>query len=242
MYNGPHDMDRALARMIGHNVDGTHHWLYSPRYRGRDRKQRLQIAYWQNFLKSHYSNILSKSEPVTPEIALLMPDTTGYYYRYFQYPKQDFAWTADAFQQLQYPYHLLTEEEVELGETKLSDYKALYVVGSEWSTPAIRKRIEQFIGNGGVVFANVDSLTLDVSSGKRIDFLKSHFGVDLKRKHKNGFYPSTQSAEEAVWAIPFDRWGGPFKVQGHMVHHLDDPRAWSPCSVTPPRATRLHTS
>ena len=227
MYNGPHDMDRALARMIGHNVDGTHHWLYSPRYRGRDRKQRLQIAYWQNFLKSHYSTILSKSEPVTPEIALLMPDTTGYYYRYFQYPKQDFAWTADAFQQLQYPYHLLTEEEVELGETKLSDYKALYVVGSEWSTPEIRKRIGQFIEDGGVVFANVDSLTLDVSSGKRIDFLKSNFGVDIKRKHKNGFYPSTQSAEEAVWAIPFDRWGGPFKVQGHMVHHLDDPRAWA---------------
>ena len=36
MYNGPHDIDRAMARIIGHQVDGTHHWLYSPRYRSRD--------------------------------------------------------------------------------------------------------------------------------------------------------------------------------------------------------------
>ena len=227
MYNGPHDIDRAMARMMGHAVDGTHHWLYSPRYRGRDQKQRLQIAYWQNFLKAHYATILAKSEPVTPEVALLMPDTTGYFYRYFQYPKQDFGWTADAFQHLQYPFHLLTEEELELGETNLSDYKVLYVVSSEWSTPTIRKKIEEFIETGGTVFANVDSLTLDVSSGKRIDFLEKNFGVKLLRKNKNGFYPSTQSPEEAEWALPFDQWGGPFKVQGHSVHKLDDPRAWA---------------
>lgn len=227
MYNGPHDMDRALARMIGHNVDGTHHWLYSPRYRGRDRNQRLQLAYWQNFLKTHYSGFLANSKPVKPQVALLMPDTTGYFYRYFQYPKQDFGWTADAFQQSQYPFHLLTEEELELGETKLSDYKVLYVVGSEWSTPAIRSHITKFIQDGGVVFANVDSLSLDVSTGKRIDFLEKTFGVQIERKHKNGFYPSAQSAEEAVWGLPFDLWGGPFKLQGHMVHQQDDPRAWA---------------
>ncbi|OPZ30243.1 MAG: hypothetical protein BWZ02_00851 [Lentisphaerae bacterium ADurb.BinA184] len=226
-YNGPHDMDRALARMMGHTVDGTHHWLYSPRYRSRDQKQRLQIAYWQNFFKAHYAGFLAKSAPVRPQIALLMPDTTGYFYRYFQYPKQDFGWTAEALQNLQYPWHLLTEEEIELGETKLGDYKALYVVGSEWSTPTIRQRIAEFIAGGGVVFANVDSLTLDVATGKRIDFLEKHFGVKIARKHKNAFYPSTQTAEEAVWAVPFDTWGGPFKLQGHSVHDLDDPRAWA---------------
>lgn len=227
MYNGPHDMDRALARMMGHRVDGTHHWLYSPRYRGRDQKQRLQIAYWQNFLKTHYDGFLAESAPVRPQVAVLMPDYTSYFYRYFQYPKQDFAWTVDALQQLQYAYHLLTEEEVELGETDLGDYKVLYVVGSEWSTPTIRKRITEFIAGGGVVFANVDSLSLDIATGRRIDFLETQFGVKIERKHKNAFYPSTQSAAEAVWALPFDRWGGQFKLQGHMVHQLDDPRAWA---------------
>jgi len=227
MYNGPHDIDRALARMMGHAVDGTHHWLYSPRYRGRDREQRLQIAYWQNFLKTHYAGFLARSAPVEPQIAVLMPDSTGYFYRYFQYPKQDFAWTVDALAQLQYPYHVLTEEEIELGETSLGDYKVLYVVGSEWSTPAIRRQITGFIDHGGVVFANVDSLSLDIAGGRRIDFLEERFGVRIVRKHKNAFYPSTQSAEEAVWALQFDRWGGPFKLQGHMVHELDDPRAWA---------------
>ena len=226
-YNGPHDIDRAMARIMGHAVDGTHHWLYSPVYRGRDQKQRLQIASWQNFFKTHYDQLLAEAKPVKPQVALLMPDTTGFFYRYFQYPKQDFGWTAEAFQNLQLPYDLLTEEEVELGETKLSDYKVLYVVGSEWSVPAIREKIAAYIKDGGVVFANVDSLSLDVSTGKRIDFLEKHFGVKIARKHKNAFYPSTQSVEEALWALPFDTWGGPVKVQGHMVHELDDPRAWA---------------
>lgn len=227
MYNGRHDLDRAMARMMGHTLDGTHHWLYSPRYRGRDQKQRLQIAYWQNFLKEHYASYLSKSKPIKPQVALLMPDTTGYFYRYFQYPKQDFAWTADALQQSQYPYHLLTEEELELGETNLSDYKVLYVVASEWSTPTIRKKIADYIQQGGVVFANVDSLTLDITTGRRIDFLDQHFGVQLQHKYKNAFYPSTQSVAEAVWALPFGRWRSDTKLQGHMVHKLDDPRAWA---------------
>ncbi len=238
-YNGPHDLDRALARMLGHNIDGTHHWLYSPRYRSRDQQQRLQLAYWQNFFKTHYAGYLAKSAPVKPQVALLMPDTTGYYYRYFQYPKQDFAWTAEAFQNLQLPYHLLTEEELELGETRLSDYKVLYVVGSEWSTPAIRERIRGFIQGGGVVFANVDSLTLDVATGRRIDFLEQNFGVRLERKHKNAFFPSAQSADEALWAYQFDTWGGPFKLQGHRVHALDDPRAWAKLYARTPEKYQL---
>jgi len=227
MYSGPHDIDRAMARMMGHQVDGIHHWLYSPRYRGRDQALRLQLAYWQNFFKTHYAGFLAKSAPVKPQVALLMPDTTGYFYRYFQYPKQDFGWTAEAFQHLQYPYHLLTEEELELGETDLNDYKVLYVVGSEWSTPVIRGKIAAFIKNGGTVFANVDSLSLCVAGNKRIAFLKDVFKVDIRRKHKNGFFPSAQSVEEALWAVPLDTWGGPLKLQGHRVHDLDDPRAWA---------------
>ena len=227
MYNGPHDVDRAIARMMGHTLDGTHHWLYSPRYRSRDRQQRLQIAYWQNFLKSHYAGFIAKSAPVKPQVALLMPDTTGYFYRYFQYPKQDFGWTAEAFQNLQLPYHLLTEEELELNETSLSDYKVLYVVGSEWSTPAIRQRITEFIRGGGVVFANVDSLSLDVATGQRIDFLEKTFGVKIERKHKNAYCPSTQTAEESVWALPFDKWASIYKLQGHRVQDPEDPRAWA---------------
>ena len=226
-FNGPHDMDRAMARMMGHTVDGTHHWLYTPIYRGRDQKQGKQIAYWQNFFKMHYPGYLNKAAPVKPQVAMLMPDMSGYFYRYFQYPKQDFGWTAEAFQNLQYPWHLLTEEEIELGETDLSDYKVLYVVGSEWSTPTIRERIAAFIKQGGVVFANVDSLTLDVPTGKRIDFLEKHFGVRIERKHKNSFYPSTQSVEESLWAIPFDTWGNPFKLQSGVVFKLDEAAGWA---------------
>jgi len=227
MFNGPHDIDRAMARIIGHNVDGTHHWLYSPRYRGRDRNQRLQIAYWQNFFKMHYSHYLATSTPVKPQIALLMPDTTGYFYRYFQYPKQGFGWMAEAFQNLQHAYHIITEEELELHQGVLDDYKVLYVTGSEWATPTIRNRVTEFIKKGGVVYADVDSLTLDIATGKRTDFLEKHFGTKIVCKYKNSFFPTTQTAEEAMWAYPLDRWGGPFRLQGHMVHELDDPRAWA---------------
>ncbi|MCZ7644655.1 MAG: hypothetical protein M5U26_05105 [Planctomycetota bacterium] len=227
MFNGPHDCARAMARMVGHNVDGSHHWLYSPRYRGRDQGQRLQIAYWQNFFKRHYAGFLAQSEPVKPQIAMLMPDYTGYFYRLFQYPKQDFGWMGEAFQNLQYPYHILTEEELELNPQTLDDYKVLYVVGSEWSTPTIRKRIEDFIARGGVVHANVDSLSLDIPTGKRLDFLEKTFGAKLECKHKNSFFPSAASAEEAVWGLPLNRWGGPFTLQGHSVHLPEDPRAWA---------------
>ena len=227
MYSGPHDMDRAMARLIGHNVDGIHHWLYSPRYRSRDRKQRLQIAYWHNFFKRHYQHYLANAKPVQPQIALLMPDTTGYFYRYFQYPKQGFGWLAEGFQNLQYAFHIISEEELTLHRGVLDDYKVLYVTGSEWSSSTIRKRITDFIKKGGIVYADVDSLTLDLSTGKRINFLEKHFGTKIKCKYKNAFFPSTQTAEEAMWGVPLDRWAGPFKLQGHMVHELDDPRAWA---------------
>lgn len=227
MYNGPHDIDRALARIMGHAVDGTHHWLYSPIYRGRDQSQRLQIAYWQNFLASHYPSFLARSAPPQPQVAVLMPDWTGYFYRVFQYPKQDWAYTIEALQNLQYPYHIITEEELELHAGTLQNYKVLYVIGSEWSTPTIRRRISDFLAGGGVVFANVDSLSLDIPSGERIDYLEQTFGVKIEHKYKNCFYPATQSMAEAEWALAFDRWNGVCKLQGHSVHRLDDPRAWA---------------
>lgn len=227
MYNGPHDIDRAMARIVGHTADGTHHWLYSPIYRGRDQKQRLQIAYWQNFLAHHYQTFLSRSAPPQPQIAVLMPDWTGYFYRMYQHPKQDWAYTAEALQNLQYQYSIITEEELELHDDTLDGYKALYVIASEWTTPTIRRRITDFVDKGGVVFANVDSLSLDIPTGRRTDFLEKTFGAKIDHKYKNCYYPSTQSVDESVWALPFDRWGSIYKLQGHHVHLLDDPRAWS---------------
>jgi hypothetical protein len=74
---------------------------------------------------------------------------------------------------------------------------------------------------------NGDSLTLDVATGKRLDFLERLCGVRLVEKHKNAFYSSAQTVEEAIWAARFDRWGSLLKVQGHAVHDLKDPRAWA---------------
>ena len=226
-YDGPHDLDRALARMMGHKVDGTHHWLYSPVYRGREQAQRLQIAYWQNFFKAHHANYLSTSAPPRAQIGILMPDYTGYFYRYFKYPKVDWAYTGDGLQSMQYQYEVVLEEDLELSTDALDDYKVLYVVGSEWTTPTIRRRIDAFIKRGGIVFANVDSLSLDIPTGKRTDYLQKTFGVDIQRKYKNGFYPSAQTADEAVWALWFDVWGGPAKLQGGLVHEIDQPWAWA---------------
>ncbi len=218
MYNGPHDCARGLARMMGHRVDGIHHWLYSPIYRGRDQNQRLQIAYWHNFLGHHYQTFLSKSEPPPAEIAVLMPDWTGYFHRTFQYPKYDWAYTLEGLQCAQLPFEVVTEEELELENGVLDQYKVLYVIGSEWTTPTIRSRIEEFLKRGGVVMSTVDSLTLDIPTGERTDFLAKTFGVEITHKYKNSFYPSTQSEEEAAWSASMNYWNSPFSLQGHHVH------------------------
>ena len=218
LYEGPYDNGRALARMMGHRVDGIHHWLYSPIYRGRDQRQRLQIAYWHNFLAHHYQGFLSKSEPVPAQVALLMPDWTGYFYRVFNYPKMDWAYTAEGLQEAQIPYEVVFEEELEQEPGALGQYKVLYVVGSEWTTPTVRKRVEDFIKGGGVVFANLDSLSLDISTGKRTDVLEKAFGVKIERKHKNSFLPSAQTAEEEEWSAQLNGWGKATWLQGHDVH------------------------
>lgn len=218
MYDGPGDIERALARMMGHRVDGIHHWLYSPQYRSRHKNQRLQLAYWHNFLGKHYASFLSRSAPPEPDVALLVPDYTGYFYRMFNYAKGDYAYTAAALLEAQLPFEIVAEEEIELEPDTLEPYKVLYVVGSEWTTPTIRKRISQFIADGGVVFANGDSLSLDIPTGKRTDFLAENFGIKLRRKHKNPFYPSTQNLEEEAWGAELTGWGKPLSFQGHHLH------------------------
>jgi len=213
-YTGPYDIGRALARMMSHRVDGIHHWLYSPHYRLHYPQQRRQLAYWQNFLGKHYRTFLAKSEPVLPEVALLMPDWTGYFYRLWYYPKGDWSYTAEGLQEAQIPYEMVTEEELELNPDTLKQYKVLYVVAGEWTTPAIRRRIEKFIAGGGVVCADVDSLSLDIPTGQRTDFLEKTFGVKIEHKYKNSFMPSTQSAEEEAWGVEAN---GCASLQNHNV-------------------------
>ena len=218
MYDGPGDIERALARLMGHRVDGIHHWLYSPQYRGRHQPQRLQLAYWHNFLGKHYATFLSKSAPPIPPVAVLLPDYTGYFYRLYNYPKMDFAYTAAALSEAQIPFEIVCEEDLELDPRALEPYDLLYVIGSEWTTPTIRRRITEFIRGGGCVFANADSLSLDIPTGRRTDFLERTFGIKLTHKHKNPFYPSTQTAEEEAWGAELIAWGKPLSFQGHHLH------------------------
>jgi len=217
MYDGPGDLERALARMMGHRVDGIHHWLYSPQYRGRLQEQRLQLAYWHNFLAAHYATFLARSAPPDPEVALLAPDYTGYFYRIYQYPKMDYAYTAGALIEAQIPFEIVSEEEIELDRNALKPYKAVYVVSSQWTTPTIRRRLAEFIERGGYVFADTDSLSLDVPTAGRNDFLEKQFGVRILRKHKNPFFPSALTPQEESWAAELHG-SGLVAFQSHDVH------------------------
>lgn len=203
LYDGPGDIERALARMMGHTVDGITHWLYAEEYRGTEEgplRQRRQLAYWHNFLRTHYATFLAKSSPVQPEVALLLPDYTGYFYQQYQYPKFDYTWTAVALHAAQIPFAIVTEEELELEPDALKPFKAVYVIGSEWSTPTLRQKFADYVAAGGVLCANVDSLALDITTGNRTDFLEKVCGVKLTHKYKAPFQPSMQTAEERAWA------------------------------------------
>jgi len=203
LYDGPGDIERALARMMGHTVDGIHHWIYVDEYRGKEEgplRQRRQLAYWHNFLRHHYATFLARSSPVQPEVALLLPDYTGYFYTMFQYNNPDHAWTAVALAAAQIPCAIVTEEEIELERAALKPFNAVYAIGSEWSTPTLRQRLADYVAAGGVLCANVDSLSLDITTGNRTDFLEKVCGVRLTHKHKSPFKPSMQTAEERAWA------------------------------------------
>jgi hypothetical protein len=218
MYKGQGDVERALVRMMGHNIDGIHHWIYTPSYRDTAQKQRLQLAYWHNFLAHHYRTFLSRSRPPVAEVAILLPDYSGYFYRYFLYPKQDYAYTAQALLGAHIPFEIIAEEEIELEPDVLDQFRILYVVGSEWTTPTIRRRIKRFIKQGGHVFANADSLSLDIPTFKRTDFLERTFGVRLRHKYKNPFLPSAQTPEEEAWSAELMKHSSPLKFQSHDVH------------------------
>jgi len=203
LYDGPGDIERALARMMGHTADGIHHWLYADEYRGPEEgplRQRRQLAYWHNFLRHHYATFLAKSSPVRPEVALLLPDYTGYFYTMFQYNNQDFAWTAVGLAAAQIPFAIVTEEEIELEPDALKPFRAVYVIGSEWSTPTLRQRFTDYVAGGGTLCGNVDSLSLDITTGRRTDFLEKVCGARLTHKHKSPFKPSMQTPEERAWA------------------------------------------
>ena len=142
----------------------------------------------------------------------------GLFYRIYNYPKMDYAYTAEALTEAQIPYEILAEEELELEEDVLKRFKVLYVVGSEWTTPTIRRRIEKFIAAGGHVFANGDSLSLDIPSGKRTDFLAESFGAGLNHKYKVPFYPTVETAEEETWSAGLTGAASPLTFQLHTVH------------------------
>jgi len=100
----------------------------------------------------------------------------------------------------QIPFAIITEEEVELEPDALKPFKAVYVIGSEWSTPTLRERLADYVAGGGTLCANVDSLSLDITTGARTDFLEKVCGVRLTHKHKSSFRPSMQTPEERAWA------------------------------------------
>ncbi|MBM4037583.1 MAG: hypothetical protein FJ290_03630 [Planctomycetes bacterium] len=76
----------------------------------------------------------------------------------------------------------------------------MYAIGSEWSTPTLRQRFADYAAGGGTLCANVDSLSLDITTGRRTDFLEKVCGVRLTHKHKSPFKPSMQTPEERAWA------------------------------------------
>jgi len=204
---GPYDIERGLARMMGHSVDGIHHWLYSPQYRSKYQGQRLQLATWYNFLASHYATFLAKSAPPAPQVAVLMPDYTGYFYRQFTHPKMDHTYLSQGLTEAGIPYEIISEEELDLETDALKPYKLLCVVSSEWTTPTIRRRIEAFIARGGTVLVGTDALSLDITMGKRTDFLENVCGAKLTHKYKNPFSPSMQTAEEEAWGAELNGLG-----------------------------------
>jgi len=203
IYDGPgYPIERALARLMGHTVDGIHHWVYDKEYRGPQEgplRQRRQLAYWHNFFRLQYAAFLSKSEPVRPDVAILLPDYSGYFYPMFLFNK-DFAWLTTAFGAAQLPFAIVTEEEIEREPDALKPFKAVYVASSEWSTPTLRQRFADYVAAGGTLCANGDSLSLDITTGARTDFLEKVCGVKLTHKHKTPFMPSIQSPEERDWA------------------------------------------
>lgn len=209
--------ERALARLVGHRSDGIHFFLDSAFYNeARFKGIRDQLGFWHNFFLKQYPAFLSRSEPVQPQVALLAPDYTGYFSRMWQANKSNYAFTAQALSNAQIPFAVLNEEELELDAGALDGFKVLYVVSSEWTTPTIRQRITDFMQKGGTLCVDADSLSLDLPTGKRTDFLEKMCGAKLVKKYKTPLFPSMQTAEENAWASSVN---GLTMWQSGQLHH-----------------------
>lgn len=216
-YFRPCDYERALARLVGHRGDGIHFFIDSPFYKTPPFKGfRDQLGFWHNFFIKQYPAFLARSEPVQPTVALLAPDYTGYFYRMWGVNKQNYAFTGQALSEAQIPFAVVSEEELEQDAGALDGFKLLYVVSSEWTTPTIRQRITDFMRKGGTLCVDSDSLSLDIPTGERTDFLEKTCGAKLVKKYKTPLYPTMQNAEESAWATSVN---GLAMWQANNLHH-----------------------
>ncbi|MCM8786001.1 MAG: beta-galactosidase, partial [Candidatus Omnitrophica bacterium] len=191
------EIERALVRILSHTVHGLIFWVYNcPHIHRFFPESSKTIGFWHNFFQTHW-NFLKETKPVKPDIAILTPQNSGYFYKKWHYPKQDFGWGVEALIANHYPYTVLQEEEIEEG--KLKDYKALIVFSAERVSKKVISEIEKFIDKGGYVFIDADSLSLDLL-GNPTEILEKRFGIRLKNKYKSDFQPSIQSEDEEKWA------------------------------------------
>jgi hypothetical protein len=222
-------IERALARLVGHRSDGIQFFIDSPFYKTPPFNSiRAQLGFWHNFFARQYPAFLAHSEPLQPTVALLAPDYSGYFYRQWQLNKQNYAFTSQALSEAQIPFAVVSEHELELDAWALDSFKLLYVVSSEWSTPTIRQRITEFMRKGGTICVDSDSLSLDITTGKRTDFLEKMCGAKLLKKYKTPLYPTMQNAEESAWAAPVNTL---ITWQSDKLHHGVLSRFWQKDAV-----------
>ena len=187
-------IDRTFAQIFGHEVHMLLHWVYSPLLI-RTVPDMQRVAFWHHWFQKHWG-FIKTSHPAQPEVALLYPVHTSNFYRFYRYPKKDYTWAVQALLDLQVPFTVLTEEEVE--REGVGAYKVLMVLSAERVSRATAKAIGDYIGRGGTVLADSDSMTVDVA-GKRLGILEKHFGVRLTKKYKTWSACSVQSRAEEEW-------------------------------------------
>jgi len=186
--------DLAIARKMGHELHGLIFYLYSlPVYNHLPVMTR-KFSYWHNFFSAHW-DFLKNAEVAKPEIAVLFPGYAAYFYKQWRYNKADFGWGPQALIEAQYPFTVLQDEEVETG--KLKGYKLLYVFGAERTSKKVINEISDFIEKGGYVFADADSLFLDLE-GQKTGMLEKYFGISPERKYKTPFWPSVLDRREEL--------------------------------------------
>jgi len=192
----PRQIERAFGRSLMHTTHGYLMWVYLQTLWRTQPEMRGAVAFWHHFFQDHWG-FLKEAEPLRPQIAVLFPGYAGYFYKLWDYPKQDYCWGAQALIEAQYPFTVVQEEEVEKGI--LNNYKALVVFSAERTSAKVLEEIGTFIDNGGCVFADGDSLARSID-GKPTNFLQRRFGVEVTHKAHAPFMPTYQSKEEQRWA------------------------------------------